>query len=571
MDEYRSTTLVRLAAQLLRSPRRLRLRQLAGIEFVISVLDADCPVPLDFVVHAVTGYRARSQAVSGEDDGGVSSADAGLRRDELRQDLIRLAEDLSRDAELLAECWSEPVFPVADLAERFDVSSKTIFRWHRRGLIGWRMRYSDGRQRLAFPEHCVQRFVAHNAALVRRGSSFSQLTDEERREIVARAEELVQAGEKTVNAVAKVIAGETRRAVETVRLILRAHDTSHPKRGIFNRSHLQLPADDGRLAIWEAYVDGASLETLSRRFGKPVRAIYRIITEMRARDRKSRPIDFVPSDEFEMPGADGRILNCPDLRLSEGSATPERRIPRDLPPYLQQLFRIPLLTPKQEVALFRKLNYLRYKAERSRVALDPESATAADLDRMEQLLDEAQKVKNAITQANLRLVVSIAKRHMSPGQDFFELVSDGNMSLMRAVDRFDYSRGFKFSTYGSWAIMKNFARSVPEARTHRERYQTGREELLDLHAGPQPDDAEYDATPEMRAMIDRMLDTLDERDSEILRQRFGLDAAGDGRTLEQIGDHFGVSKERIRQLEARAIQRLRSDFGEQVEALIGEE
>ena len=81
------------------------------------------------------------------------------------------------------------------------------------------------------------------------------------------------------------------------------------------------------------------------------------------------------------------------------------------------------------------------------------------MDQIEELYDEAVTTENQIVRANLRLVVSIAKRHVSPVENFFELVSDGNISLMRAVEKFDYSRGLKFSTYASWAIMKNFART----------------------------------------------------------------------------------------------------------------
>jgi RNA polymerase sigma factor (sigma-70 family) len=172
-------------------------------------------------------------------------------------------------------------------------------------------------------------------------------------------------------------------------------------------------------------------------------------------------------------------------------------------------------------------------------------------------------------QANLRLVVSIAKRHLAPGQDLFELISDGNMSLMRAVDKFDYTRGFKFSTYASWAVMKNFARSIPEQRRHGERYQTGREEMLDLVGSLAPDDGESDHLAVVRGTVDRMLAALDTRERAIIRQRYGLDDQGQPQTLEQIGRRLGVSKERIRQLEARALTKLRGGFELDVQRLLG--
>src|SRR5262249_14679004 len=139
--------------------------------------------------------------------------------------------------------------------------------------------------------------------------------------------------------------------------------------------------------------------------------------------------------------------------------------PAGLPPYLASLYGdAPLLSREQEAHLFRKMNYLKYRAAKLREALDPARARTADLDEYERLQGEALAVKNQIIRANLRLVVSIAKKRVGTTNNFFELVSDGNMSLIRAVEKFDFARGFKFSTYASWAIMKNFARSIPEEK-----------------------------------------------------------------------------------------------------------
>jgi RNA polymerase primary sigma factor len=562
MCEYRSPAIADLAAQLKRGPRRLVLRQLCNIEFLLSVLEGGKVYPYDFILHALTGFRGRGR--SGE---GLSDAKL-LSEETIRSDVVMLAEDLTAHVDLPASCWPEDVYSVADLAGRFDVSTKTIFRWHRRGLIGWRLRFADRRVRLAFPQRCVARFVAKNVELVHRGSSFSQLTQAERTKIVERARRLAESGERTINAVARIIAAETERAVETIRLILKSYDQAHPRTGIFNRSSLKVSVDDARLKIWEAYQDGASIDVLAKRFGRPAAGLYRTITEMRARELKSRPIEFVPSEEFEVATADDLILSDPYAAAPTNGPTPNRRIPAGLPPYLQQLFRIALLTPEGERALFRKFNYLKYQADHLRKQIDPESVTARELDRIDDLLERADKIKSQITQANLRLVVSIAKRHTTPTRDFFEIVSDGNVSLMRAVEKFDYSRGFKFSTYASWAIMKNYARTIPEHKHHRDRYQTGREELLEQLSSAPPEEHESDYLPAVRSTLDRMLGTLDERERSILRQRFGLDEHREPQTLQEIGRRFGVSKERIRQLEARAMSKLRADFADDAERLL---
>lgn len=563
MYEYRFPAIGKLASQMKRGPTRLRLRQLAGIEFLLSVIEAAKSYPFEFIQHTLTGFRPRPGADESDAEGN------SLAGEDLRQDLVTLAEDLSATAELDSAHFAESLWGIQEVANRFDVSTKTVFRWHYRGMIGWRIRQADRRFKLVFPDRCIRRFVAENLDLVQRGSSFSQLTAEERDKVLTRAKQLVDAGEKTINAVAKVLSVETGRAVETIRLILKAFDDAHPQRGIFNRSSLKVDADDARLKLWEAYRAGATPERLAEQFDKPLLWVYQAITEMRARDLKSRTIEYVSDPKFEIPGMGQEVLEHSAARSPYAGEVGHRRVPADLPPYLQQLFRIPLLSPEGEYALFRKMNYLRFIAHKQCAALDPGLATPADVDEIERLLGQAAEIKNQITQSNLRLVVSIAKRHVAPGRDFFELVSDGNISLMRAIDKFDFTRGFKFSTYGSWAIMKNFARSVPEERQQRDRFQTGREEYLETVTGPLGEESDNEFIPAVRTTVERMLAALDERERLILRQRFGLDDHGSPATLEQIGQKFGVSKERIRQLEARAIAKLRTDFENDAKSILG--
>jgi len=565
MYRYESSAVAGLASQLKRGPSRLCIRQLCRIDFLMSVIDAGKTYPPDFVVHALTGYRAQRGSVpsrSADDDAACIPADV------LRADLLVLAEELSAHADIPASAVPEPLMGVTELADRFRISTKTVFRWHRRGLIGWRLRFADRRVRLAFPEHCVRAFVASHAELVNRGAAFSQLSESERAVIVDGARDLVDAGSRSVNAVARVLADRTGRAVETIRLILKNHDSKHPRAGVFNRPKLRVAANDDRLQIWEAYVDGATVDSLAERFDRLRPEIYRILTEMRARDVKSRPIAYIASDEFTNSPDRAELLNGLHVRSPYSPVDAPDSPPAELPPYLQQLYHLPLLTPEGERALFRKMNYLRHVAETAREALDPTTATAVEIDEIERRLREADAVKNQIIQANLRLVVSIAKRHMSPTRDFFEIVSDGNVSLMRAVEKFDYSRGFKFSTYATWALMKNFARTLPEQRVQRDRYQTGREETLESMCTTMPACWDDDAAPALRRRIDDMLSVLDARERDILRLRFGLDSAHEPLTLEQIGREFGVSKERIRQLEARAMSKLRSGFQDRAAALL---
>ena len=159
-------------------------------------------------------------------------------------------------------------------------------------------------------------------------------------------------------------------------------------------------------------------------------------------------------------------------------------------------------------------------------------------------------VKDQIIRANLRLVVSIARKRVSPFQDLLELVSDGNLSLIRAVEKFDFSRGFKFSTYASWSIMNNLSRTVSEEKSRRGRFASGGEvpfDAADNRADEHESEAEYRRNQETVRMI---LGPLDDRERRILAGRFGLNGAEE-LTLQRLGQEMGISKERVRQIESR--------------------
>jgi RNA polymerase sigma factor (sigma-70 family) len=248
--------------------------------------------------------------------------------------------------------------------------------------------------------------------------------------------------------------------------------------------------------------------------------------------------------------------------------------PKDVPPELASCYEYPLLTKEQEQHLFRKMNFLKHKEAKLRDQLrkeggetnevDPSRVRNQTLKDIEDLHAESNVVKELLINANMRLVVSIAKRHSAQTDNFFELVSDGNMSLIRAVEKFDFGRGFKFSTYASWAIMKNFARTIPDEKHRRERFVTGHDDLFEVAPDTRSDEHEILATHERAThSVNRLLEYLEPREREIIRMRAGLDDHAKGMTLEEIGQQFGITKERVRQLNARAMKKLRSIVEEQ--------
>src|SRR5262249_6691662 len=190
-----------------------------------------------------------------------------------------------------------------------------------------------------------------------------------------------------------------------------------------------------------------------------------------------QPLDYIYHVSFDDPAMEAVIVApMPDEEEYEAKRH-QMRAPRDVPPELAPMYEVPLLNKSQEQHLFRKMNFLKHKAAQLRRRLcrddgdiDPTRVRIHELRRIEELQNLANDVKDLLTSANMRLVANIAKKHAPQTDTFWELMSDGNMSLIRAVEKFDYARGFKFSTYASWAIMKNFARSIPEEKHRRERF-----------------------------------------------------------------------------------------------------
>ena len=286
--------------------------------------------------------------------------------------------------------------------------------------------------------------------------------------------------------------------------------------------------------------------------------------------------------------------------------------------YLKEIGKIPLLSLDEETELA-KVVVLGREAKTKLEEIEIDDQNTVSIEEYEELLassEAADEAKDKLVNANLRLVVSIAKRYLGRGLQFLDLIQEGNMGLIKAVDKFDHLKGFKFSTYATWWIRQAITRAVADqARTIRipvhmvetinklvrvqrqlvqelsrepspeevaarmeisvEKVQqiqkiaqepislespVGEEEdssLGDFISDPQAlDPYEYTAKMKLREELDEVLATLTEREERVLRLRFGL-IDGRQRTLEEVGKEFNVTRERIRQIEAKALRKLK--------------
>ncbi len=330
---------------------------------------------------------------------------------------------------------------------------------------------------------------------------------------------------------------------------------------------------------------------------------------------------------LELPDMDAEDLDDEEPDPEELKAQPPVEEDEDLIPqalqgegidavglYLKEMSRVPLLSTEEEVSISKRIEAGR-KADRKLAKLNGHTP-AKEKAALKSLIEDGQHARDHLIQANTRLVVSIAKKYLGRGVPFLDLIQEGNLGLMKAVKKYDYRRGFRFSTYATWWIRQTITRSIADqGRTIRvpvhmiDRirllYKTARRLEQDLGRPPQvdeladaldvderkvqwmlkvswlplslespigdDDDSELgmfvedskSPSPSQAALqnlltdkVEEILGTLSPREARILRLRFGLEN-GRAYTLEEVGEKFGLTRERIRQIEGKALRRLR--------------
>jgi RNA polymerase sigma factor (sigma-70 family) len=559
MPKFRLDSIADLARQLAFSPQEARGAQVQSAEHLLHLIDPAKAYPLEFVIFKITGYHPRHAD-------GNSDLLTGLA---LQHDLGLLIEQVSNTLNVCTEASAEPVLAISDVAERFNVTSKTIQRWRRRGLPARRFLFADGKRRVGFLLSSVDRFFRTRRDQVdETTANFSVVGDDERLEMVRRARRLAVEGRCSVEEITRRVGRRMNRSPLTVLHTVRRHDEQNPSSAIFAQAAAAIGAEERESAL-RSFRRGTAIGELARRMERPQAMIYRALLEERVARLKRKKVRFIDDPLYHGEDAGEAIEAIAGQAAGEQIvvspvASREREdrgaaVAGDLPVYLQELCRTPLLTPSRERALFLKLNYHKFQFVTARRRLDPQFARHRDLQRLEGHLRRATETKNAIVRANLRLVVSVARKHLRAGLSLMELISDGNVTLMRAVDGFDTHRGHRFSTYATLALMKGFARGVPALLEARGRTALAADPAA-LAALPDARGGRMAERMVARDEVRQLISLLDERERRVLLAHYGI-AAGDasvGDSYEELGHRWGLSRQRVRQIEQSALAKLRA-------------
>lgn len=230
------------------------------------------------------------------------------------------------------------------------------------------------------------------------------------------------------------------------------------------------------------------------------------------------------------------------------------------------------LSACDEILLFQRFNYSRMRVARLLASWGDRPLTWAELCELLAWMHRAMAAREVIAAVNMPLVLAMAKRTRLVCLDYSELVSEGNFALLRSIDKFDCSRGFKFSTYACRAILKSFSRVAMRAARYRGQFPTEFDPFLEKsdHAERQREDTASLCVDEIREILAENRADLNEMEQTVIRERFALSAGADGslkpKTLEQVGQMIGVTKERVRQIQNKALRKIRLTLEESLAA-----
>ena len=572
MSTIHSEMLASLLKQAKYTPEAKKLEQLDACEHLLRIISPGKQYPFEFVRTTITGYHPEGTSRKNEE---IESE--LLTYDILLNDLVCYAEQLSKLINTPAEKLNFKFETVESLANKFNVSSKTVRRWRAKGLSGRYLKFEDGKQKLVFTEKMVEYFIQENEEQVKRGTQFTRSTEQVKALITARLEKWADRYPDFRQEAIRRTARKFNRSIEMVRSLLVQAENSGLITGFKKRS----AKITGELAanILQEHQKGLTVPQLAEKFGRPHNLIKQVISSHIVKELKAAPISYMDSPEFTKPESYQKISDeynifkqqvsapTPDKNTNNTNQTTEVDMPKGvinlLEVYHKDLSRHETLSAEDERSLFRMYNFLKFKAEQIRLELDEEFPDSQAIQEIAQNMKEARKLKNKLIRHNLRLVVSTARKHAKDDIEMSEYISEGNMILMKAVEKFDYSKGNKFSTYATWAIIKRFATLKAVMAKRAEQVVFVADEILDLaHEIRMQPDSITAVEQANKDIFKVMNETLDQREKQIICDHYGFGIEKNTehqkpQSLRQIAELLNLSKERVRQIELQALKKLR--------------
>lgn len=537
MAAFRHNQIATLAGELLKAPAGTRRAHVERLAALLPDLQPDRLYAYEYVFHRITHQQTSIKAV------------VVIRGSDLQHDLGLMLRQVSQSAPPNAYEGEDRVRTLEQIASAQRVTLTTLRRWGLEGLPVCTYVFEEGRRHWGVRASLLEKFLASRAGEAGRRSP--RLDADERGALEKKARALASDGVTAAEIVRK-LAEESGRSPSSIRRLL-----NRPEKKGRGTSARGLSISDTSELV-RRYRAGESVRQLADRFKRTEAAIYRALHRALVDEVIAETIDCMPSPDFEGKKAEETCLGEEGLFTYPPEITPDMpKAPAGLPPYLAELYTIPLLPREREMQLFRKYNYIKHLMLRAQESIRRAGYKTGRLERYEELRNAAEAVRTILIRCNLRLVVGIAKRHVSPTKNILELVSEGNMCLMRAVECYDYRREARFATYATWAVTKHFARVIPEENYRMNSFVTGQQERLNLTGdGRENPTTRNEFVEHLRALIANASVHLTDRERAVIQAHYGTDGAAE-RTLEEIGQQLKLTRERVRQIESRAIEKLR--------------